>query len=107
MCAQRSRPCERANVRELEWKKLARRDLLRIVRKIGEDNPDAAEAFAEMVDAKALALPARPEMYRVSKRVPNAREMVVHRNYLVFYRVSARFITILRIKHARQQWPKA
>ena len=71
------------------------------------DNLDAAEAFAEMVDAKALALPARPEMYRVSKRVPNAREMVVHRNYLVFYRVSARFITILRIKHARQQWPKA
>ncbi|WP_253074126.1 type II toxin-antitoxin system RelE/ParE family toxin [Cupriavidus laharis] len=58
-------------MRELEWKKLARRDLLRIVRKIGEDNPDAAEAFAEMVDAKALALPERPEMYRASKRVPN------------------------------------
>jgi len=31
--------------------------------------------------------------------------MIVHRNYIVFYRASDEAVTILRVKHARQQWP--
>ncbi len=31
--------------------------------------------------------------------------MIVHRNYIVFYRASDDVVTILRVKHARQQWP--
>jgi plasmid stabilization system protein ParE len=33
------------------------------------------------------------------------REMIVSRNYIVFYRVSDDAVTILRVKHAHQQWP--
>ncbi|WP_408477102.1 type II toxin-antitoxin system RelE/ParE family toxin [Paraburkholderia strydomiana] len=31
--------------------------------------------------------------------------MIVHRNYIVFYRASDEIVTILRVKHTRQQWP--
>jgi addiction module RelE/StbE family toxin len=90
--------------RKLEWKAAAQVDLLEIVDHIGAENPDAASAFAQMVYAKAEALCLSPTLYR-SGRVRGTREMVVHRNYVVFYRVTADTVTILRVKHARQQWP--
>ncbi len=40
-------------------------------------------------------------------RIENTRELIVHPNYIVFYRVleDARLVQILRVKHAAQQWP--
>jgi addiction module RelE/StbE family toxin len=78
----------------LEWKAAAQVDLLEIVDHIGAENPDAASAFAQMVYAKAEALCLSPTLYR-SGRVRGTREMVVHRNYVVFYRVTADIVTIL------------
>jgi len=43
-------------------------------------------------------------MYREG-RIRGTREIVVHRNYVVFYHVSEDTVTIQRVKHARQQWP--
>lgn len=82
----------------------APRDLLEIVDHIGAESPDAASAFAQMVCAKAEALCLSPPCYR-SGRVRGTREMVVHRNYVVFYRVTADTATILRVKHASQHGP--
>jgi addiction module RelE/StbE family toxin len=71
---------------------------------IGQDNPDAAVELVQKIHEKAEGLRARPTLYRAG-RARGTREMVVHRNYIVFYRVSEEAVTILRVKHSRQQWP--
>jgi plasmid stabilization system protein ParE len=38
-------------------------------------------------------------------RIPGTRELVVHPNYLVIYRVAASAIEIINVLHARQQYP--
>jgi toxin ParE1/3/4 len=91
-------------VRRLEWRPLAEADLLEILEYIGQDNPDAALELVQTIHAKAEGLRSRPTLYRVG-RMRGTREMVVQRNYIVFYRVSDEAVTILRVKHARQQWP--
>jgi addiction module RelE/StbE family toxin len=91
-------------VRRLEWRPLAEVDLLEILEYIGQDNPDAALELVQTIHTKAEGLRSRPTLHRVG-RMHGTREMVVHRNYVVFYRVSDEAVTILRVKHARQQWP--
>jgi toxin ParE1/3/4 len=88
----------------LKWRPLAETDLLDILDYIGQDNPDAALSLVEMIRDKTEALRTRPKMYREG-RMRGTREMVVHRNYIVFYRVSEDTVTIQRVKHARQQLP--
>jgi addiction module RelE/StbE family toxin len=88
----------------LKWRPLAETDLLDILDYIGQDNPDAALSLVEMIQDKTEALRTRPKMYREG-RMRGTREMVVHRNYIVFYRVSEHTVTIQRVKHVRQQWP--
>jgi addiction module RelE/StbE family toxin len=91
-------------VRRLEWRPLAEADLLDILDYIGQDNPDAALELAQKIHEKAEGLRARPALYRAG-RVRGTREMIVHRNYIVFFKVNDEVVTILRVKHARQQWP--
>jgi toxin ParE1/3/4 len=38
-------------------------------------------------------------------RIPGTREIVAHPNYLVVYRVASTSIQVLRVLHARQQYP--
>jgi toxin ParE1/3/4 len=71
---------------------------------IGQDNPDAAVELVQKIHEKAEGLRTRPTLYRVG-RVRSTREMIVHRNYIVFYKANDEAVTILRVKHARQQWP--
>jgi toxin ParE1/3/4 len=91
-------------VLKLKWRPLAENDLFDILDYIGQDDPDAALTLVKMIHEKAEALRSRPKMYREG-RIRGTREMVVHRNYVVFYRVSEDTVTIQRVKHARQQRP--
>ena len=91
---------------DLEWKALAVADLMAIVDYISDDNPDAAQALKEDIEARALRLRENPRLYRTG-RVEGTREMVVRSNYLVVYAVDAHTVTILRVLHAAQQWPQA
>lgn len=91
-------------MRRLEWKVKAEEDLFDILDYIGQDNPDAALELIRKIREKAEGLRTRPTLYRAG-RMRGTREMIVHRNYIVFYRVSDEAVTILRVKHARQQWP--
>jgi toxin ParE1/3/4 len=91
-------------VRRLEWKIQAENDLFDILDYIGHDNPDAAVQLVQKIRTKVDGLRARPTLYRAG-RIRCTREMIVHRNYIVFYRASDEVVTILRVKHARQQWP--
>ena len=88
----------------LEWRAMARADLLAIVDYISDDNPDAAQHLQDEIEAKASKLPEHPKLYR-SGRVSGTREMVVRENYVVVYIEDARAVSILRVLHAAQQWP--
>lgn len=91
-------------VRALEWRQIARADLLAILDFISDDNPDAAQRLKDDIEAKAAKLPEHPRLYREG-RVHGTREMVVRLNYVVVYREDERAVTILRVLHAAQQWP--
>jgi toxin ParE1/3/4 len=91
-------------VRRLEWKVQAENDLFDILDYIGHDDPDAAVELVQKIRTKVDGLRERPTLYRVG-RIRGTREMIVHRNYIVFYRASDEVVTILRVKHARQQRP--
>jgi len=90
----------------LEWRELARADLLSIVDYISDDNPDAAQRLKDEIEVKTAKLLEHPRLYR-SGRVAGTREMVVRSNYVVVYAEDARAVTILRILHAAQLWPPA
>lgn len=88
----------------LEWKQIARADLLAIVGYIADDNPETAQELKNEIEARASALLAHPQMYK-SGRVPGTREMVVRSNYVLVYAENADSVCILRVLHAAQQWP--
>lgn len=88
----------------LEWREMARADLLAIVDYISDDNPDAAQRLKNDIEAKTAKLPEHPKLYRAG-RVPGTREMVVRSNYVVIYTEDARAVMVLRVLHAAQQWP--
>lgn len=90
---------------DLEWKPAAVADLLAIVDYISDDNPAAAQALKEEIEAGAARLRNNPRLYRVG-RVEGTREMVVRSNYIVVYAEGANTVTILRVLHAAQLWPR-
>lgn len=90
---------------EPEWKPVAVADLLSIVDYISDDNPDAAQALKDEIETKVSRLPDHSQLYRTG-RVDGTREMVVRRNYIVVYTEDASAVTVLRVLHAAQQWPR-
>ena len=88
----------------LKWKATAIADLLAIVDYISDDNPDAAQALKDEIEAKTSRIPDNPQLYRVG-RVDGTRELVVRPNYIVVYAEDDSAVTILRVLHAAQQWP--
>lgn len=89
---------------KLFWKPLARRDLLQIVHYIAQDNPDAAEKLAQDIEAKTVNLMENPKLSRIG-RLHGTRELVVHPNYFLVYRVLDEVVEILRVKHSAQRFP--
>ena len=79
--------------------------MIQVTLHIARDNPVAAEKLADKIAAKIELLRDRPSLYRVG-RVPNTREMVVHPNYVLIFRVYKNSIHILRIRHAARRWPE-
>lgn len=98
-----------AKLYHIEWRPTARDDLRAIARYIGKDNPMQAKSFGKELRDKTKLLARHPELGRKGRPgLPNwLRELVVHPNYIVFYRVlaEARTVRILRVKHAAQQVP--
>lgn len=90
----------------IEWRPLARDDLLSIVRYIGQDSVERAKRFGGELKAKTESLSLHPAMGRPG-RIAGTRELVVHPNYIVFYRIQdeAKTVQVLRIKHAARQFP--
>ena len=87
----------------VEWRPEARAELWIILDYISDRNPVAAEDLYQAIEAATSALLQHPYLYRLGS-VPGTREIVVHPNYLVIYRVT-NLIEILSVLHARQEYP--
>ncbi len=87
----------------VEWRPLARAQLSETLEYISDRNLVAASELYKNIEAAISALPQHPYLYRFG-RVPGTREIVVHPNYLVVYRVTNR-IEIVTVLHARQEYP--
>lgn len=86
------------------WRKSARAGLLEIIRYIANEDPQAARQLKERLESAVLPLSEHPYLYRPG-RVPGTREIVVHPNYLVIYRIAAEHIEVVSVLHARQEYP--
>ena len=89
----------------LEWRAHARIDLLEIVSYIADNNPDAAQASKDDIEAQVAALPDHPKLFKASMRVKGLREFVAHSNYLVLYRETAALVEVVNVVYARRQFP--
>lgn len=93
----------------ITWRPIAEADLDHIIDYIAQDNPTRAEAFGQELRDKTLPLAQHPNLGRTGRPSLPAfvRELVVHPNYIVFYRVLAEAgtVEILRVKHAAQKMP--
>jgi len=91
------------------WRPIAEADLDNIIDYIAQDNPTRAAEFGKELRDKTLPLAQHPELGRTGRPgLPDwLRELVVHPNYIVFYRVlaEANTVQILRVKHVAQQVP--
>ena len=68
-----------------------------------------AEAFGQELRERILPLAQHPRLGRTGRPgLPvSVRELVAHRNYIIFYRVldESRTVEVLRVKHAAQHLP--
>lgn len=86
------------------WKPAAIADRKHIIEHIAKDNPRAAIEIGDMLIQKAEQLDQHPMLGSVG-RVNGTRELVLHPNYILIYRLVAKAPEVLRVKHAAQQWP--
>ncbi len=87
------------------WTAMAEEDLAAISDFIGQRNLTTAYNLWSKIRDSVVHLPEHPYLYSTSERMPGCRQIVVHPNYLVIYKVGLHDIQILRILHARQQYP--
>lgn len=90
----------------IQWRPQAEADREAIFDYIAQDNPGAALSLNAEFDSKAEQAAQRPQLYKAG-RMRGTREIVVRPNYVMIYRIDEGGITILRVLHAAQQWPRA
>ena len=86
---------------KLAWSRRALNDLRRIADHIAADNPAAARGLAEDIHTRALNLERFPLMGRIGG-YQDTRELVLHKNYLLTYRVRGDQVQVLQVWHAAQ-----
>ena len=72
--------------------------------RIGQDNPEAAADLDDVFESKGDIARQRPTLYKKGK-VDGTREIVAASNYVIVYTIKDEYVEVLRIIHARQQWP--
>lgn len=65
---------------------------------------DLAEGLQDLIEASVLPLSEHPYLYRLG-RVAGTRELVVHPNYIVVYRVMTDQVEIVGVLHAAREYP--
>ncbi|MEL6061616.1 MULTISPECIES: type II toxin-antitoxin system RelE/ParE family toxin [unclassified Methylobacterium] len=91
-------------MKALVWTLEALQDRDAIYDDIEADNPAAAIALDRRFTEKAARLVDHPALGRRG-RVAGTREMIVHRRYIIVYKVDDSVVRILRVLHAALQGP--
>ncbi len=90
----------------IAWRPKALEDLRSIVRYIAQDSPTRARTFGKKLREKVQPLAQHPLLGHEGRPgLPaGVRELVLHANYIAFYRVidTSRTVEILRVKHVAQ-----
>ena len=82
------------------WTRQASKNLESILEYIAADNPLAAtDALLKIERLEDFPLMGRTGI------LPMTRELVIHENYIVHYRVRDENIEILRVLHAKRKFP--
>jgi len=89
----------------LRWSRRALGDLDRIARHIAADKPMAAVEFVAALRTSVERLAAFPLLGRVGA-LDDTRELVVHRNYLVTYRLRGDEAQVLQVWHVARVRPR-
>lgn len=90
----------------LLWSDPARASLRRILDYIGAEDEAAALRLKARIDQMILPVLEHPYIFRAG-RISGTREIVIHPNYVVIYKVADEHIEIVRVLHTRQQYPKS
>jgi addiction module RelE/StbE family toxin len=85
----------------LKWTQRALGDLARIAEYIARDSTEHSARFVKLIRAKAENLKTFPNMGRIV--LPGVRELVIHCNYLLSYRVKNDCVEILQVWHVAQR----
>ena len=86
---------------ELNWSDEALNELTEIVTYNPYLNEGAAHRLRALITEAADRLPSHPAIYRPG-RIAGTREVIVHPNYIIVYRVTRTAVDIVAVLHARQ-----
>ena len=90
----------------VRWSRRALADLSRISARIATDKPIAAAEFVSAISEKVERLSEFPLMGRAGA-YQDTRELVVHKNYLVTYRVHGDEVQVLQVWHVARNWARS
>ncbi len=85
----------------IKWSEGALSDMRRISAYISEDNRPAAKKLIQGFRRKAAVLSQHPFMGRRTE-FDDVRELIVHPNYLLSYRVASDLVEVLQVWHVAQ-----
>ena len=88
----------------IKWTKRAASNLETILASIANERPSAAQRFLADTLQQMDQLTKFPLLGRMGV-VPLTRELVLHENYIAFYRVRGEVVEILRVLHTRRKHP--
>jgi toxin ParE1/3/4 len=89
----------------IEWRNSANEDLAEIMAYIKARNEQASFRLFERIEAALDHTSEHPYLYKQSERVVGTREIVVHPNYIIFYRVTPTAIEVVNVVHTKRQYP--
>ena len=89
---------------QVKWTDKALADLDIIVRYIFQENPAAAFDIEDLILNGVQNLSQFPYLGRVGL-VFGTRELVIHPNYIVVYRIDEPLVHIISVVHTRRQYP--
>lgn len=89
---------------QVKWTDKALADLDIIVRYIFQESPAAAFDIEDLILNGVQNLSQFPYLGRVGL-VFGTRELVIHPNYIVVYRIDEPLVQIISVVHTRRQYP--
>ena len=88
------------------WSPLAVDSVSEIAEYIAQDNPTAADNWADTVFSKVEKLKSLPESGRTAPETNNQKiRELIYSNYGIIYRIEEKQISVLTVRHGRQILP--